>query len=138
PGVSAADTPAPRPARMIPASGLLDELALDEDERPGTAPAAHLPNRPAPAGPIAPAAGRWWRAFTPSWSWPWAAWLAGALAVLSSPLAGWIAVRRLSRAAQPIDETGWSDLARELSIRIGLSRRGAPLRGDSARMATTL
>jgi beta-lactamase regulating signal transducer with metallopeptidase domain/protocatechuate 3,4-dioxygenase beta subunit len=136
PRAEAPAPPASRTAWATPASSALDERALDEDALAGIAPAAHA-SRPAPASPIAPPSGRWWGYLTPSWTWLWAAWLAGALAVVSRSLAGWIAVRRLSRESRPIDDAGWNDLVRELSIPLGLSRRILLLRSERAVMPMT-
>jgi beta-lactamase regulating signal transducer with metallopeptidase domain/protocatechuate 3,4-dioxygenase beta subunit len=126
----------PRTAGAASAS-LIDELVFNEEDPARTEPADRLPSRSSAAGPLAPAPGRWWVRLAPSWSWLWATWLAGALAVLSAPLAGWIAVRRLSRAARPIDDAGWPDLLREQSTQLGLSRRIVLLLGEGAIMPMT-
>ena len=131
-------TPRPRgPRRRLPPSSPLDEFALDGDDVLGTRPATGSPSRPTPASPIAPPSGRWWRVPAPSWSWLWAAWLAGVLAVLSAPLAGRIAVSRLTRDAEPIDDAEWTALVRDLAAKLGLTRRIVLLRSARAAMPMT-
>ena len=66
--------------------------------RPGRRPAR--PRRPFHPGDV----------LTPSWSWLWAAWLAGAVTVLSAPMAGRIALRRWAREAEPIVGDDWTAL----------------------------
>jgi beta-lactamase regulating signal transducer with metallopeptidase domain/protocatechuate 3,4-dioxygenase beta subunit len=134
---STANSPAPRPARMIPATGLLDETASEEEALMNPAPAARRASRPTTASPIAPTSGPSWRIPAPSWSWLWAAWLAGALAVLTPPLAGRIALRRLTRDAEPIDDAAWTDLLRDLSAQLGLARGVTLLRSPRAAMPMT-
>jgi beta-lactamase regulating signal transducer with metallopeptidase domain/protocatechuate 3,4-dioxygenase beta subunit len=121
--VSGADAPAPRPAPSLLPSSALDELTPDEVDLLGRSPAARSALRPAPASPIAPPFPRWWRVAAPWWSWLWAAWLAGVLAVLSAPLAGRIAVSRLTRDAKPIDDPEWIALVRDFAAQLGLTRR---------------
>jgi hypothetical protein len=132
---STAHSPAPRSTSASLAPQALDELALEEEQAPrDAAPATGRPRRPTVSAPIATPAGRWWRVRVPapSWSWLWATWLAGALAILSTPLAGWIALRRLARDAGPYRIAGkqgaWPKGAVEQSVDLALTR-GTLLRG---------
>ena len=135
--ISGADAPAPRLAPLLPPSSRLDELALDVDNHSGSVPATGSSSRPTPASSIASSSGWWGLVAVPSWSWPWAAWLAGALAVLSAPLAGWIAVSRLTSDAEPIDDAEWTAQVRDLAAELGLMRRIRLLRGTRAAIPMT-
>jgi beta-lactamase regulating signal transducer with metallopeptidase domain len=133
--ISRADSPAPRLTPSHHPSSPLDEFTLDGDDPLGVAPATGSSSRPVPASPIAPPPGRWWRVFAPSWLWT--VWLAGVLAVLSTRLAGWIAVSRLTRDAEPIVDAEWTDRVRDLAAKLGLMRRILLLRGGRAAMPMT-
>ncbi len=135
--ISGADAPAPRLTPSLPPSSPLDEFALDGDDLLGGAPATGSSSRPTPASPIASSSGRWGLVPAPSWSWLWAAWLAGVLAVLSAPLAGWIAVGRLTRDAEPIDDAEWTAQVSDLAAQLGLMRRILLLRGARADITMT-
>jgi beta-lactamase regulating signal transducer with metallopeptidase domain/protocatechuate 3,4-dioxygenase beta subunit len=74
---------------------------------------------------------------TPSWSWLWALWLAGAGVVISGPIAGRIALSRWERKAEPIVDDGWTALLTQVSSQLGQSRRVVLLRGDRAVMPMT-
>ncbi len=121
--------PAPLPAEAIHSLRYLDESEFEMNDD-----AVPEPTVPAP---IATSAGTRWHIPAPSWSWLWAAWLAGALAVLSTPMAGHIALRRLTRDAGPITDPDWTDLLRDLSARLHLTRRVALLRSPLADMPMT-
>ncbi len=126
---STADSSAPLPAEAI--HSLHD---LDESEFEMTDDATAEPTVPTPIAPQSPPS---WHIPAPSWSWLWTAWLAGALAVLSTPMAGRIALRRLTRDARPIDDADWTDLLRDLSARLHLARRVMLLRSPHAAMPMT-
>ncbi len=122
-------SPAPPPAEAIPSLHYLDESEFEM-----TDDAEAEPTVPTPIAPPSPPS---WRIPAPSWSWLWAAWLAGALAVLSTPLAGRIALRRLTRDAKPITDPDWTALLRDLSARLHLARRVTLLRSPVAAMPMT-
>ncbi len=102
-------SPAPPSARTV---ATVDGTAFGEDDLLGPEPAAR-PDRPAAAEPVGPPSVSSWRIPVPAW--PWLAWLVGVLAVLSSPLAGWVALRRWTRQAEPIDDAWWTALLHELA-----------------------
>ena len=69
----------------------------------------------------------WLRASFPSFPSAWrpvllTVWLAGTLAAVSTLLLSLVRVRRLSRAAEQIDDAGWSSSANALGGRLGLRR----------------
>ncbi len=135
--ISGADAAAPRLGPPLAAPGPLDDLTLDGDELMGSARATGSLSRGMPASPIASSSLRWGFVPAPSWSWLWAVWLAGVLAVLSARLAGWIALGRLTRDAEPIDDAEWTTQARDLAAKLGLTRRILLLRGARAAMPMT-
>jgi beta-lactamase regulating signal transducer with metallopeptidase domain/protocatechuate 3,4-dioxygenase beta subunit len=131
---SAAHSPALRPERTIAASLPVHEATFDEEDLLGAEPAARH-SRPAAANPVVAPSGSSWRIL--ALSWPWVAWLQGALAVLSTPMAGWVALRRWTRQAEPIDDAEWIALLSDLTARLGLSRQITLLRGARAAMPMT-
>jgi beta-lactamase regulating signal transducer with metallopeptidase domain len=120
---------APLPAEAIHSMHYLDESEFEMTDDAEAEPATR-PTVPAPDGLT-------WRIPAPSWSWLWAVWLAGALAVLSTPMAGRIALRRLTRDAAPITDPDWTELLRDLSATLGLTRRVVLLRSPRAVMPMT-
>ena len=76
------------------------------------------------------------RKFSP-WTWLAGTWSAVALLILAVPLVGRMALWRLSRRAQAIEEGEWTALLRDLTARLGLSRRVALLRSRHALMPMT-
>ncbi len=130
---SRALAPAPVSTAMITSPDDQDGRAFEGNELDGAAPAP----RPTTAPTIAPPPARTWRLPPPSWSWIWAVWLAGSLGVLARPVAGRIALRRLTRDARPIDDADWRDLLHELATRLGLTRRVVLLRSPGAAMPMT-
>ncbi len=133
---SSSDSPAPDPAQPGTAPQSLVGIALEEEAILNAGPAGRLPSRPtaaSPTQPSVPSRG----VLTPSWWWLWAAWLAGAVTVLSAPIAGRIALRRWAREAEPIVGDDWTALLRDLSARLGLTRRIALLRSARAAMPMT-
>jgi beta-lactamase regulating signal transducer with metallopeptidase domain len=133
---SSSDSPAPHSGQPGTAPQSLVGIALEEEALLNAGPAGRLPSRPtaaSPTPPSVPSRG----VLTPSWSWLWAAWLAGAVTVLSAPIAGRIALARWAREAEPIVGDDWSALLRDLSARLGLTRRIALLRSARAAMPMT-
>ena len=133
----AADASAPdHPRPGIASSPLGDTTFSDEDGLGNAGPTVRLPARLSVSGPTARAVPSW-RLFAPTWSWLWAAWIAGAATVLSGPMAGRIALRRWVRAAQPIVGDDWTALLTELSLTLGLRRRVALLQSDHGAVPMT-
>ena len=123
-----------RPEWSIPSSQSLDEIAFGDDDLFPVGPATGLA-RPSAADSVVLPSGPSWR--VPVQSWPWIAWLAGAMIVLSSPIAGRLALRRWTRQAGAIDAAEWTALLGDLAARLGLSRRIRLLRGTRAAMPMT-
>jgi beta-lactamase regulating signal transducer with metallopeptidase domain/protocatechuate 3,4-dioxygenase beta subunit len=65
------------------------------------------------------------------------AWLAVAMLILAVPLLGRLAVWRLARGAQSIEDGDWAELLGDLTARLGLSRRVSLLRCRHALMPMT-
>lgn len=66
-----------------------------------------------------------------------AAWAAGAVYVLARLVRGLLAVRRLARGAQLVDDPEWTDLLERLGRTMGVRRSVALLRSDEAAMPLT-
>ncbi|MHB1556964.1 MAG: M56 family metallopeptidase [Isosphaeraceae bacterium] len=96
-------------------------------------PSSRPAGGPGPASPSATGRGL----LVPSWSWLWALWAGGCLAVLAGPIAGGIMLRRWARRAGPIDSADWAALRDELTATLGLRRRVVLLRDRFATMPMT-
>jgi beta-lactamase regulating signal transducer with metallopeptidase domain len=131
------DILAPQPERAGTARQSLEGVAFDEEQAlltPGSA--GRLASRPSAPGPTAPSVSLQ-SILTPSWWWLWAAWLTGAVTIVSAPIVGRIALRRWARGAGPIVGDEWITLLDDLSTRLGLTRRVTLLRHDRAAMPMT-
>jgi beta-lactamase regulating signal transducer with metallopeptidase domain/protocatechuate 3,4-dioxygenase beta subunit len=124
-----------KPAPSGAATQSLAESSLEDDALHDGGFARRLPSGSSHASQNPPPV-RSRSVFTASWWWLWVAWLAGAMTVLSAPIAGRIALHRWAHEAEPIVSDDWTGLLRDLSARLGLSRRIALLR--SARAATPM
>jgi beta-lactamase regulating signal transducer with metallopeptidase domain len=125
------------PERPGTAPPSLEGVALeDEEDRLHAGLAGRLASRPSAAGPSTPSPPLR-SILTPSWWWLWAAWLAGAVTVLSAPIVGRIALRRWAHAAEPVRGDDWTALLADLSAHLGLTLRVALLYRDRAAMPMT-
>ena len=127
----------PTHLRNIPVGPARPGTALEEDSQeeeealftPGST--VRLATSPSASGPTA-SSFPLRSILTPSWFWVGAVWLLGALAVVSAPIIGRIALRRWARAAEPIVGDDWTALLSDISERLGLTRRVTLLRSDRA------
>ncbi len=132
----AVSSPAPHAAASAPQAVGLEAQRARPDHRRATAPveppkALRLPELDA----TAPAPSRIGMPSPPTVVL--SAWLAVAMLILSVPLIGRLALWRLARGAEPIEDGDWAELLSELTARLGLSRRVRLLQGRHALMPMT-
>lgn len=124
------------PAGRVGGSGSFDAMAPGDDPFLVIGPAgpsAHPAVDPVPVSTFATVRG----VLVPSWSWLWALWAGGCVALLAGPIAGRITLERWARRAEPIIGGDWIALRDELAVLLGLRRRVVLLRDRFATMPMT-
>jgi beta-lactamase regulating signal transducer with metallopeptidase domain len=139
PARGARTVPPPLASAAAPSPGLMPQplpVALVPESAPRARPrsagpvaaSASLPPPPPEPGGIS--------ALAPS-SWLMTVWATVASAVLTLPLMGRLAVRRLQRRAQPMEDGEWVDLLHDLTAQLGVSPRVTLLRSHQALVPMT-